>query len=93
LRISQTVEFGSERQTLGITGHGFEFLNVQIGGDFPVAKGFAVGPFFAFTLAQFGTASASCSGDGCPDDPDSEEIDDKALHEWLFFGIRVVAVP
>jgi hypothetical protein len=89
----QSVEVGSQEQSLGITGHGFEFLNVQVGGDFPAAENFAVGPFLAFTLSQFGTASVTCGGDGCPDDLESESIDDKAFHYWLFLGIRGAVLP
>ena len=90
----QSIEAGGQEATLSVTGHGFEFLNVQVGGDFPVTDGFALGPFVAFTFAQFGTAGASCSGNACDgDDSESESIEDKALHEWLFLGVRGVGLP
>jgi hypothetical protein len=91
-RFGQSVEAGGQEATVSLTGHGFEFLNVQVGGDFPVAEGFALGPFAAFTLAQFGTVSIDCSGDCGTFGSDSESIDEKALHEWLFFGVRGVGV-
>jgi hypothetical protein len=72
---------------LSITGHGFEFLNLQAGLDFVVGNG-GIGPFMAFTLGQYDTTSSSCSGDCAGVDEDSESIDDKALHQWLFFGVR-----
>ncbi|HVR18229.1 MAG TPA: hypothetical protein VMS65_00990 [Polyangiaceae bacterium] len=93
-KFGQSVEAGGQEQSITFTADGFEFLNVQVGGDFPVAKGFAVGPFLAFTLAQFGTVTASCSGDACGNDTsNSESIDDKALHHWLFLGVRGTVLP
>jgi hypothetical protein len=69
--------------------HGFEFLNLQAGLDFPVGPGGGIGPFLAFTLGQYDTISSSCDGSACgTDDEDSEEVDDKALHQWLFLGVR-----
>ena len=35
------------------TASGFEFGNLQLGGDFAVAPNFGIGPFFTFTLAQY----------------------------------------
>ncbi len=69
------------------TFHGFEFLNLQAGLDFVVGNG-GMGPFMAFTLAQYDTASQSCSGTCTGFDDDSESIDDKAMHQWLIFGVR-----
>ena len=42
--------------------HGWEFVNVQLGGDFAVGSGFAIGPCVVFGLGQYGTLSASAGG-------------------------------
>ena len=55
--------------------------------DFPVGLG-GIGPFAAVTFAQYDTTSTSCSGSCALFDEESEEIDDKTLHQWLFFGVR-----
>lgn len=60
---------------------GFEFGNAQVGLDFAVAPQFAVGPFVAFSVAQYSDVSqGSVSG----------SITNKDIHEWLFFGVRGV---
>jgi len=65
------------------TAHGWEFVNFQLGLDVPVAEKFAVGPFVTFGLAQYSSVSISTSiGDA------SGDVADKALHEWLFLGVR-----
>jgi hypothetical protein len=64
------------------TRGGFEFLNVQAGYDFEVSEQFRVGPYGMFTLAQFSNLSTELDGL-------EEEADfDKALHEWLFVGVK-----
>jgi hypothetical protein len=65
------------------TAHGWEFVNLQLGLDVPVADHFTVGPFVTFGLAQYSNvAIATTIGDA------SGEVNDKALHEWLFLGVR-----
>jgi hypothetical protein len=77
----------TEANTSGSLGvSGFEFVNLQAGISFGLgdAKKFALGPFVAFSLAQY--SSVSCGGilaGRCP-----EDVDEKALHEWLTFGVR-----
>jgi len=63
---------------------GFEFGNAQLGLDFKVAPTFSVGPFVAFTIAQYSDASVSIPG--FPSQGTS--ITNKAIHEWLAFGLR-----
>ena len=70
--------------SLGLSG--FEFVNLQAGIAFGLGekKKFAIGPFVALSLAQY--SSISCGGilsGRCPD-----EVSEKALHEWLTFGVR-----
>jgi hypothetical protein len=79
---------GGRELDVSATGRGFEFLNLQGGLDFKVADGLALGPFLSFSIGQYSDSSASCSGNACADDSASEEIDSKALHQWLLLGIR-----
>lgn len=82
---------GSQHADVSAMFRGFEFLNLQLGVDFPVAHNAGIGPFAAFSLAQYATSSLSCSGT-CGDAPRaSDSIDDKSLHEWLLFGVRATA--
>ncbi|HEX6278071.1 MAG TPA: hypothetical protein VFZ53_33735 [Polyangiaceae bacterium] len=92
-RFSQSLESSTAQATLSVTAHGFELLNLQVGGDFPLSEHFALGPFMAFTLAQYGKASGDCSGDCSGVSSSSDSIDDKSLHQWLFFGIRGTGLP
>jgi opacity protein-like surface antigen len=67
----------------GVTGSGFEFANLQLGGDIVAAHNLAVGPFIGLSLGQYRSVSMSGAlGSG------SEDITSKSLHEWLQFGIR-----
>ncbi len=70
------------------TGHGFEFLMLQGGVDFPVGDGYGIGPFVSFSLGQFGSYSQSCDGQCLGFSGQSGDIDKKALHEWLTLGVR-----
>jgi hypothetical protein len=64
-------------------------LNVQAGVDVPVSTSAAFGPFLAMTLASYGKASGSCTGDLCDEvNSSSEDIDDTSLHSWVFVGVR-----
>jgi opacity protein-like surface antigen len=58
---------------------GFEFLNLQVGGDYAVTPQFAVGPYLQYSVGQYSKADLGAG---------SEDITDKAMHEWFGFGIR-----
>ncbi|HEY6556793.1 MAG TPA: hypothetical protein VI072_05955 [Polyangiaceae bacterium] len=58
---------------------GFEFVNLQAGGDFKLSDSVGIGPFVSFSLGQYSTVGF---GD------QSESLDEKALHEWLTLGVR-----
>lgn len=65
------------------TASGFEFANLQLGGDFPINPNFVVGPFFAVSIGQY--RSISVSGGGTSMDQD---LNPKSIHEWFMFGVR-----
>jgi opacity protein-like surface antigen len=64
------------------TFSGFEFLILQAGGEVQLAPQFSLGPFLMFSLGQYRSEDVSgaltMSGD----------ISNKALHEWVEFGVR-----
>ena len=63
------------------TYSGFEFATLQAGVDFNLAKSFALGPFVSYGLGQYSSVSSSGAAAGTT-------MGDKAMHEWLQFGIR-----
>ena len=65
------------------TYHGFELINLQVGGDYKLAPHFGIGPFASFSVGEF--SQFEFLG--------SSNIDQKALHEWLLLGIRGVYEP
>ena len=65
---------------------GFEFGNVQAGLDLKISKGFTLGPFATFTLAQFSSGDLTLTGTGTT--TTQSGIQNKALHEWLMFGLK-----
>jgi hypothetical protein len=84
--------FGYEWQIYSLSGSGasdtltvsgFDFLNVDIGVDFPVGK-VHLGPYVGFTLGQYDHAS---------DSGQSASIDSKALHYWFAVGIKLTLFP
>lgn len=74
---------------LSVTYHGFEFVNVQAGVDLPLSDTAGFGPFIGATFASYQKASLSCAGSVCDtEESTSEDIDDTALHTWVFLGVR-----
>jgi hypothetical protein len=63
---------------------GFQFVNLQIGGDYKVLPNLGVGPFVMFSLGEYSNCSTSVPGVTTG----SCTIPNTALHEWLTFGIR-----
>ena len=57
------------------TSNGWEYVNLQLGGDYKVTPKFAVGPFVQYSIGQFRTTEGT-------------DIPDKATHEWLGVGLR-----
>ncbi len=61
---------------------GFEFLNLQVGGDFKPAPRFRIGPFAQLSFAQYSTVDTTGDGVGPSDIPT------KKFHEWFQIGVR-----
>jgi hypothetical protein len=68
-------KFTFPQGTVSAEFQGFEFLNLQLGLDYRVARAVGIGPFVAFTMAQYSNEFAKTTGY------------DK-LHGWLILGIR-----
>lgn len=87
------IDFDVEGREIASTGFGVEFLNLQFGLDIGAAPHFVVGPFATVTLGEYMEASLSCSGGGCPSGDMDMDIEDKAIHGWVFLGARAAYTP
>jgi outer membrane protein W len=65
---------------------GFELLNVQVGGDYKVNDRFAFGPYVQLSIARYSRVKVENTVD--PGANFDGSIPEKALHEWLGFGVR-----
>jgi opacity protein-like surface antigen len=70
-------------QDVSVSFRGFELLNLTAGADYAVSPQFAIGPYLGLSVAQYSNMTLD---DGV--DEFSGEIDEKAMHQWLQFGIR-----
>jgi hypothetical protein len=77
-------ELGDDK--LETTVQGFEFLNLQVGGDYRVTEKFAVGPYLQFSIAQYSDVEVTDSSD--PTGNFDGDIPNKGIHEWFGFGLR-----
>ena len=66
------------------TFNGFEYFHVQLGADLAGSAKVRVGPFFEFGVGEYRSVKAGGT---------SAEIADKAVHEFLTFGLRVSFLP
>jgi len=81
-----SLEVSGGGATAKTTYRGFEFLNLQGGADYKVSEQFSVGPYVMLSIGQYSKAKIENSVDpGLDFDGD---IPDKAMHEWLGFGVR-----
>jgi hypothetical protein len=65
--------------TISASASGYEFANLQLGGDFVASRIFNCGPFMSFSLGQFQEVSSGGT---------SVDITNKSLHQWLLFGFK-----
>lgn len=66
-----------------LTFKGWEFANVQLGGDYAVAPRWFLGPYVSMSWGRFDELEASSQGMSA-----SIEIPEKAIHSWLQVGLR-----
>lgn len=84
------VSIDSGDQTFSASASGFEYLDVQLGGDARVAPNVAVGPFVGFAIGQYRTGTYVSVVQQRGSSSLSHEIADKPFHEWLLLGLRGV---
>jgi len=72
--------------TAGATFSGWEYLNLQAGVDFPLARIFAIGPYIGYSGGTFTsmTGTGNNSGMGTV----TIESANRAFHGWLQFGVK-----
>lgn len=58
---------------------GFEYLNIQLGGDWKLSPTFKMGPFVSFSLGSYDNVSAAGL---------SGSIANTTTHEWLQLGLK-----
>jgi outer membrane protein len=68
----------------GLQLSGFQFVNLQLGGDVRGSRNFAWGPYAMFSVGQYSNYSGSDAAAGAG----SGSLPQQALHEWLSFGVR-----
>lgn len=80
-----TAKFGGEK--FEETDSGFEFVNLQVGGDYKVNEQFSVGPYLQFSVSQYSKVKATDSS--APEENFDGDVpsDAKALHQWFGFGV------
>ena len=78
-----TFNLSQAGQSADVSASGWQFVNFQVGGDYHVTPSFGVGPFVALSLGQYSSVSVSGGGSST-----SNDIANKAMHEWLTFGLR-----
>jgi hypothetical protein len=81
-----TVDMSQGSLSAHATFKGFEFLNLEAGGDIRVSPGFTLGPFLGLRLQQFDSVSGTSSAgrDISQDIPSAQQ----AVHGWMAFGVR-----
>jgi outer membrane protein W len=78
---------GGGQPDLSFTFKGWEFLNLQVGGDFFATPQFSFGPYLMLSIAQYSDVEVT-SGGMTVSGSLSDAGFDKTVHEWFSFGIR-----
>ncbi|WP_338864515.1 porin family protein [Myxococcus stipitatus] len=89
-RSSQTssLERSEDEVSATVSIQGLEFVSGQAGLDFRVSRRFSVGPYVTYTLAQYSSVTLTNTR-GDAQIGETEDIDEKALHSWLYGGVRL----
>lgn len=90
-----TLAFSGPGGEISTTTSGFELVDFQLGVDHRVGEHVYLGAFMSLSLGQYADVSIDCSGAASAtcDSIGDGSINDKALHEWLMFGVRGGYVP
>jgi hypothetical protein len=65
------------------TANGWEFVNVQLGGQVSLGQDISLGPFVGLSIARYGDVSGGLGNLSA-----SSDVTHPAVHEWLMFGAR-----
>jgi outer membrane protein W len=88
----EILNFSAKKDPLEVSSSikGLEFASLQVGGDYKVMPKLAVGPFLSFAVGRYSSQSMKVSGTGANDTDKTEDVpsDERALHQWLTFGVR-----
>ena len=68
-----------------VSANGWEYFNIQVGGDFALSKMFSVGPYLGFSGGTYTASSISAPG---IDTSESIPSADRAFHGWFQFGVK-----
>jgi hypothetical protein len=68
-----------------VTMNGWEYLNIQLGLDFNMAKAFAIGPYVGFFMGSYANIATSGTSDGWGGQVPSTN---RAFHGWFQFGVK-----
>ncbi|WP_338864514.1 outer membrane beta-barrel protein [Myxococcus stipitatus] len=79
---------GSTTVEADVSVKGLEFVSGQAGLDFRITPKFSVGPYVTYTLGQYSSIGISGSSGGTDVD-ESLDIEEKAMHSWLYGGVRL----
>ncbi len=74
---------GAQPSTGFISVRGCEFVNAQLGLDVKLVDAVYMGPFVAFSTSQYSTAEVGSGSVSI-----SADVQNKAIHDWLIFGLR-----
>ncbi|QSQ13836.1 porin family protein [Myxococcus landrumensis] len=85
---STSATVGNAEIDLTANVKGLEFVSGQGGVDFRITPSFSVGPYVTYTLGQYSSISIS-GDDGNSESDDSTDIEEKAMHSWLYGGVRM----
>jgi hypothetical protein len=68
------------------SANGLEFAHIMAGLDFKASDAIKVGPFVDFSIGQYSSTSVEVNGTEVPGS--GGDIKDKAMHMWLYLGLR-----
>ncbi len=66
------------------SANGWEFINLQAGGDFRLGQTTTLGPFISFAVARYGNEAGALGGL-----TSSSDVANPSVHEWLQIGARL----